>query len=191
MNEKILVTYASRTGATCSVAEAIGKTLAESGASVEVLPMGQVHDLVPYRAVVAGSAIRGAAWLPEAVQFVHNNQTELARKPFAIFAVCMTLAMPKGEQYRENVSTWLNPVRTLVHPVSVGLFAGTLDLKKVPASERLKFRLSVLMGVWKTGDHRNWQAIRAWAESLLPLLNLRTTGSMIGEHNGRRITALL
>ena len=34
MSNKILVTYASRTGSTAGVAEAIGKTLAESGAQV-------------------------------------------------------------------------------------------------------------------------------------------------------------
>lgn len=32
MSNKILVTYASRTGSTAEVAQAIGKTLAESGA---------------------------------------------------------------------------------------------------------------------------------------------------------------
>lgn len=26
------------------------------------------------------------------------------------------------------------------------------------------------MGVWDEGDHRDWAAIRAWAESLRPLL---------------------
>ncbi len=39
MTEKILVTYATCTGSTVGVAEAIGKTLAESGLEVEVLPM--------------------------------------------------------------------------------------------------------------------------------------------------------
>ena len=64
----ILVTYASRTGTTAGVAEAIGQTLAESGMQVEVLPMREVRDLSPYRAVVAGSAIQGSYWLPEAMQ---------------------------------------------------------------------------------------------------------------------------
>jgi menaquinone-dependent protoporphyrinogen IX oxidase len=36
MNNKILVTYASRFGSTAGVAESIGKTLAEGGAQVDV-----------------------------------------------------------------------------------------------------------------------------------------------------------
>lgn len=170
MNDKILVTYASRLGATAGVAEAIGKTLAQGGASVDVLPMHAVKDLAPYRAVVAGSAIRGGQWLPEAMQFVRTHQAALSQKPFAAFLVCMTLAMPKGD-YREHVATWLEPVRLLVKPVSEGLFAGALDISKVPSfGDRLKFRLSVAMGVWPEGDHRDWGAIRAWAEGLPPLL---------------------
>src|SRR5690349_8630590 len=88
----ILVTYASRAGATAGVAQAIGQTLAESGTPVDVRPMDEVTDLSPYRAVVAGSAIQDRQWLPEALQFVRTNQATLARRPFAAFLVCMTLA---------------------------------------------------------------------------------------------------
>ena len=58
MSNTILVTYASRTGSTVGVAEAIGKTLTESGLQVEVLPMTEVKDLTLYIAVVAWSAAR-------------------------------------------------------------------------------------------------------------------------------------
>jgi menaquinone-dependent protoporphyrinogen oxidase len=170
MSNQILVTYASRAGSTAGVAEAIGQTLAESGAQVEVRPMRDVEDLAPYRAVVAGSAIQGGRWLPEAMQFVQTHRAALAQKPFAAFLVCMTLAIANGK-YREHVADFLQPVRALVRPVSEGLFAGVLDIGKVPSfRDRLMFRLSVIFGVWSEGDHRDWSAIRAWADSIRPLL---------------------
>jgi menaquinone-dependent protoporphyrinogen IX oxidase len=133
--------------------------------------MKEVKDLTQYRAVVAGSAIQSKEWLPEAVDFVRTNRAELSRKPFAAFLVCMTLAMKNGENYRPFVVEFLAPVRALVRPVSEGQFAGVLDIAKVPSfSERIKFRLSVLFGVWTEGDHRDWKAIRSWAESLAPRL---------------------
>ena len=166
----ILVTFASRTGTTAGVAEAIGKTLTECGAQVEVRPMESVTDLSPYSAVVAGSAIQGREWLPEAMQFMQTNRDALSRKPFAAFLVCMTMTM-KNETYRAGIKEWLQPVRALVKPVREGFFAGALDIRKIPNfSDRLKFRISVLMGVWKEGDHRDWNAIRAWAAELKPAL---------------------
>jgi menaquinone-dependent protoporphyrinogen oxidase len=57
MTDRILITYASCTGWTAGVADAIGRALAEQGAKAVVLPMADVRDLAPYRAVVAGSAI--------------------------------------------------------------------------------------------------------------------------------------
>jgi menaquinone-dependent protoporphyrinogen oxidase len=171
MSNKILVTYASRAGSTAGVAEAFGKSLAEGGAQVDVRPMNEVEDLSPYQAVVAGSAIQAKQWLPEAMQFMQTHQAELARKPFAAFLVCMTLGMKNADQYRGFVKDFLQPVRALVKPVSEGLFAGVLDISKVPSvSDRFKFRLSVLFGVWSEGDHRDWNAIRAWADGLRPLL---------------------
>ncbi len=172
MSDKILVTYASRFGSTAGVAEAIGKTLTELGAQVDVLAMKDVNDLSDYQAVVAGSAINAGAWLSEAMQFVQAHQDELRCKPFAAFQVCMTLSMKNGEQYRNHVATWMNPVQALVKPVSEGLFAGALNTGKIPSfSDRLKLRMSVLFGAWKEGNHRDWNAIRAWAAALSPLLS--------------------
>ena len=171
MSKKILVTYASRLGSTAGVAGAIGKTLIDCGEQVDIIPMADVKDIDSYQAVVVGSAIRGGAWLPEALQFVRANRKELAKKQFATFLVCMTLAMPGGEKYREHVSTWLEPVRALARPVSEGLFAGSLDIRQVESfADRLKFRLSVLFGVWAEGDHRDWEAIRTWTRNIHPYM---------------------
>ena len=138
--------------------------------------MQEIKDLTPYQAVVAGSAIQNKQWLPEAMQFLQAHQSELTQKPFAAFLVCMTLAMRNGETYRPFVVEFLAPVRALARPVSEGYFAGALGIRKVLSfSNRLKFRLSVLFGVWTEGDHRDWNAIRLWAESLAPLLHTRGT----------------
>ncbi|HJZ39411.1 MAG TPA: flavodoxin domain-containing protein [Bacteroidales bacterium] len=173
ISHRILVTYASRTATTAGVAEAIGRKLSDNGALVEVLPMEEVTDLAPYSTVVAGSAIRTGQWLPEAMAFVHAHQDILKTKTFAIFTVCMTLAMTRAKQYKAGVEEWVLPVRMLVKPVSEGYFAGRLDISQIRSlADRVKFRLSVWTGVWKEGDHRDWKSIEAWAGELMTLLKL-------------------
>jgi menaquinone-dependent protoporphyrinogen oxidase len=173
MKGKILVTYASRAGSTAGVANEIGNMLAENGAQVDISPMQNVSNISPYRAVVVGSAIQNRQWLPEAMQFIQTHKAELNQKPMAIFTVCMTLAMPNGESYRPQVSEWIAPVRNLVKPISEGIFAGVLKINKIPSfSDRLKFRLSVVFGVWSEGDHRDWNAINEWASELRSNLEL-------------------
>ena len=171
MSQKILVAFASRTGSTEEVAAAVGKTLMAKDCAVDLLPMQRVKNLEPYRAVVTGSAIQNRQWLPEAIEFVQENRGEFSLKPSAMFSLCMTLAMRDGEKYRPQISEWLNPVRNLVSPISEGIFAGVLDISKIPNfGDRLKFRLSVAFGVWSEGDHRDWEAIYAWADGLYPRL---------------------
>jgi menaquinone-dependent protoporphyrinogen oxidase len=173
MTTRILVTYASRSGSTAEIAEAIRKALTNSEIQVDVLPMQDVQDLSPDQAVIAGSAIRGARWLPEAMQFIRMHQSTLRHKPFAMFTVCITLAMLNGEQYRSAVTNWTAPIRALVRPLSEGLFAGMLDFTRLPTNwETLKLRATVAMGIFPRGDHRNWNAVRDWAESLKPMLTI-------------------
>ena len=173
MNQKVLVAYASRAGSTMGVAEAVGKTLAQAGASVDVCQVDAVKDLGSYDAVVVGSAIQGQKWLPEALQFVRRHQSELSRRPFASFMVCITLSMANADRYREGLKAWMRPVRDLVPPVSEGYFAGALDFSKIPFSfNSLAMRMVVLTGAWKQGDHRDWNAIRQWAQDLAPLMKL-------------------
>ena len=146
-HNKILIAYASRAGSTAEVAQAIGRTLIEQGAEVDVIPVEKVTDLTLYRAVVVGSAIRAAHWLPEAMGFIQSHRAELVRKPFAMFTVCITLAMSNLEQYRSAVREWTAPVRALVKPFSEGLFAGmlALTLSSLPAWAEEKLRATHLL----------------------------------------------
>jgi menaquinone-dependent protoporphyrinogen oxidase len=175
MNQRILITYASRTGTTAETAEVIRTILEEGGAQVDVLPVQAVRDLAPYRAVIAGSAIRAARWLPEAIQFIRAHQAALRHKPFAMYTVCITLAMQNGEQYRNAVREWTAPVRAIVPPLSEGFFAGMLDFNNLPFNwETLKLRATVAIGVFPRGDRRDWNAVRTWAESLRRVLSVTT-----------------
>jgi menaquinone-dependent protoporphyrinogen oxidase len=170
MSNHILVAYASRTGSTVGVAEAIGNALRRQGAEVDVCPVEAVTDLSPYQAVVVGSAIQGKQWLPEAMDFIKLHQQALMKLPTAAFLVCMTLTMRDG-QYRPEVMKWLDPVRHIIKPVSEGYFAGRLETSRIPSiQDRLKFRVSVALGAFSEGDHRDWNAIRDWAAELKPLL---------------------
>lgn len=81
--------------------------------------------------------------------------------------------MLNGEQYRSAVAGWTAPVRALVRPLSEGLFAGLLDFNKLPINwDTLKLRAAVAAGIFPRGDHRDWNAIRAWTESLKPMLGI-------------------
>lgn len=172
MNKKILVTYASRTGSTAQIAEAICKTLVQNGEDTALLPMQDVKDLSPYHAVVVGSPIRKSQWLPEAMQFLQTHAAALAHKRVATFTVCITMAMPNAERYQNAVREWIAPVRAQVRPVSDGLFAGRLEFKQLPWTlDTLLFRATAALGILPKGDHRDWNAVHAWAKSLHPLLS--------------------
>jgi menaquinone-dependent protoporphyrinogen IX oxidase len=78
MNNQVLVTYSTCTGFTKIVSEVICETLVENGIPAEIYSMKNVKDIYSYKAVIAGSGIQGRKWLPEAIQFVKENQVILS-----------------------------------------------------------------------------------------------------------------
>ena len=165
MEDKILVAYASRTGSTGEVAETIGEVLRDGGATVDIHWAKDVTNVNAYRAVVAGSAIYMGQWMSEAVKFVKTHQDALSRMPVAYFAVCLTMK-DDTEANRRTVAAYLDPVREVVQPVGLGLFAGRLDSSKLP----FHYRLIIKAMKQPEGDYRDWEAIRTWAGELLPVL---------------------
>jgi len=83
----------------------------------------------------------------------------------------MTMAMKNSEKYLQFVSDFMIPVRKIVPPVSEGLFAGRLEIKKVQSlTDKIKFRISIATGVMKEGDHISSTEILRWSDSLSHLL---------------------
>ena len=83
---RVLVTAASKHGATEEIAERIGAVLAAHGVEVEVKKLQDVSGLAGYEAVVLGSGIYLGKWLKEARRFVEVHAAELAQRPTWLFA---------------------------------------------------------------------------------------------------------
>jgi menaquinone-dependent protoporphyrinogen oxidase len=66
----VLVTAASKHGATLGIAEAIARVLDEHGVSADLVDIDEVSDLGRYEAVVLGSAVYMGQWLKQARRFV-------------------------------------------------------------------------------------------------------------------------
>jgi menaquinone-dependent protoporphyrinogen oxidase len=165
MTRRILVAYATRHGATAEVAEAVAEAIRGSGAEVEILPAADAADLTPYDAVVLGSPIYSSEWLPAATEFVSAHRAALSEMPTAIFVLAIRLH-DDSEVIRETIAGYLTPQRVTMQPVSIGYFAGALDLSKLSAITRLQVQTKNL----PEGDFRDWEAIRTWAVSLSGLL---------------------
>lgn len=78
MSKNVLVTYATKMGATASIAAAIGAELRTFGLSVDVHEIGAVQAVTPYDAIVLGSAIYQGRWLSEAVRFLRRHERRSA-----------------------------------------------------------------------------------------------------------------
>ena len=190
---KVLIAYTSMSGSTGEVAQVIGEQLSTHGWQAEVLQMDQVGDLSAYQAVVLGApmVIGGHR---SARRFLKQKRRSLDGIPLAIFATAMSL-VANGELSVGGVPLYVdhslavppsNPGRlslkeshsSLAHyaapilqaagnykPLSLAFFGGRMDYQRLKLLPRL-FVMLVIQAA--PGDRRDWQGIRAWADSLAP-----------------------
>ena len=158
-----LVAYASRAGSTAEVAAAIGSTLCDQGAEVDVMPAEEVADVEAYQALVLGSAVYMGRWMASAVKLLREHAASLKTMPVALFTVCLTMKDPT-EENRAKVAAYLDPVlvETALAPVDTGLFAGRLK------SDHLSplYRLVIRQMDEGDADYREWESITSWAQTL-------------------------
>ena len=114
MDIRVLVAYATKYGATAEIAEKIGQVLRQAGLPTDVLPVADVSDLTPYKAVVLGSAVYIGKWRKEAVKFLQANEKMLAKRQVWLFS-----SGPTGEgDAVELLEGWRFP--KALHPLPTG-----------------------------------------------------------------------
>ena len=164
---KLLVSAASKHGATAEIAEEIGKQLREAlqersvggdNALVEVRAAEQVDSVEDYDAVVLGSSVYGGHWLQSARDLAERHAAALAERPTWLFSVGPVGDPPKPEEDPVDVAPILEATKARDHRI----FAGKLDKSALGFAEKA----IVLALRAPEGDFRDWEDIRRWAKEI-------------------------
>jgi menaquinone-dependent protoporphyrinogen oxidase len=160
---RVLVTAASKHGATVEIAEAIADSMSAAGAAAAVVPPEEVDSLEGYDAVVIGSAVYAGRWLEPAKDLVSRLGDELGRRPVWLFSSGPLGDPPKPEEDPVDVGDLRAATGAREHAV----FAGKLDRATLGFGEKA----IVLALRAPEGDFRDWDRIRGWARDVVRALD--------------------
>ncbi len=164
--KRVLVVYASVYGSTREVAEKVGEVLVEHGIELTVRAAEDVDTLEGVSAVVLGGALYYFRLHKDARRFLSRHRKALRDLPWAVFGMGPT--NDKEEEFtgaRKHLDRSLGRFKEL-SPVATAVFGGKLDPKALRFPHKLPMPAS---------DIRDWDAIRAWAQSLPAALGLDDT----------------
>lgn len=160
---RVLVTAASKYGATAGIAEAIGRRLEDEALEVDVVSIEEVGDLADYDSVVVGSGVYGGRWLRPARRFVDEHASELSGKPTWLFSSGPIGDPPKPEG---DAAVKLGAIPETIGAREHRVFAGKLDRSRMTFGDR-----AVVTAVRSPdGDFRDWEAIGEWAGEIAEAL---------------------
>lgn len=167
MDNQVLVTYATKLGATAEIAEKIGQVLRQAALRTDVLPTDRVSELSPYKAVVLGSAVYIGRWRKEAAKFLKANEKVLAEQLVWLFS---SGSMGEGNPV-ELTEGWhfpraLLPIADRIRPRDIAVFHGVVNMEKLNFIE--KWIINKVEA--HSGDFRDWDAITSWATSVADVL---------------------
>jgi menaquinone-dependent protoporphyrinogen oxidase len=159
---KVLVSAASRHGATAEIARTIGETLVEAGLEAVTLPPDAVTTLDGYDAAVIGSGIYVGHWMDAATHLVERFAADLAARPVWLFSSGPIGEPPRTEEDPADIAEIIETTQAREHR----LFAGKVDRAVLGLGERV-----ILTAVRvPEGDFRPWDDVRDWARGIAAAL---------------------
>jgi menaquinone-dependent protoporphyrinogen oxidase len=174
MEIKVLLAYASTHGSTQEIAEAVAAALRDHGLAVDLQPARDVRTLEGVDAVVLGAPLYMFHLHKDGLRFLSRHQKALAGGlPLAIFA--------GGPIETSGEDTWQEVRRQLDQELAKFPWLRLVSLEVVGGRhdpEKLRFPwnlIPALKGIPPI-DLRDWDAIRLWAESLVPVLQPALVG---------------
>ena len=147
---EVLVTAASKRGATAEISQLIADTLISEGITTSLMPVEEVTSINQYDAVIAGSAIYGGRWLEPARRFLENHYEELKHRLVWLFS-----AGPAGQPgARSGTSRETVRLCALVDPLehkvfSAGIPFGAPELRPPDAP-------GSAVPLWDPDEVRRW-----------------------------------
>jgi menaquinone-dependent protoporphyrinogen oxidase len=163
---RVLVTAASKYGATGEIARAIGDVLAERGVDATVTPPEEVGSVGDYDAVVLGSAVYAGRWLPPAKELVDRAADALAARSVWLFSSGPIGDPPRPEEDPVDATEMLERTKARGHRV----FAGKLIKKQLSFPEK-----AIVMALRAPeGDFRDWDDVKEWASEIADALEVRS-----------------
>ena len=155
---KVLVSAASKHGATAGIADAIASTLMSRGFEVMVKEPGHVEEVHTFDAIVVGSAVYAGHWMKPAIELTERFAERFPGKPVWLFSSGPLGDPPKPTEDPVDVAEVMKLTEARDHRV----FAGKLDKAMLSFPER------TIVGALRApyGDFRAWDEIRSWAEEI-------------------------
>ena len=164
---KVLVSVASRHGATLEIASVIESVLEQADIVVDLVPPERVASIEPYDAIVIGSAVYAGRWLAPARQLIEREATALAVRPVWLFSSGPIGNPAKPVEAPAEVVELARRLGAVDHQV----FEGKLDRNQLGFGENAITR--VLRA--PVGDYRPWDAIVDWSRDIQRRLLARRT----------------
>jgi len=164
---KVHVIVASRHDGTLEIARTIGEVLSARGYTTDVNRLehddsGEV-ELGPGDAVVLGSAVYAGEWMGRAQRFVEQHADDLHDRPLWLFSS----GAKHGADGAEVSDTWIDGLEASTDAVGHHLFLSRIDPTRLTFGERFVATNNEL----PTGDFRDWDDIRAWANGIADALD--------------------